>query len=114
MLVILLDNVIKHAPGTGEVEIGCVPAGGETVFRVSDRGPGISERDRERIFERFYQVGESMHHSTPGIGLGLGLYIARKYVEAHRGWITVEERAGGGSMFCFGIPNSLGGWPHTP
>lgn len=112
VLVILLDNVIKHAPGTGEVEIGCVPAGGETVFRVSDRGPGISERDRERIFERFYQVGELMHHSTPGIGLGL--YIARKYVEAHRGWITVEERAGGGSMFCFGIPNSLGGWPHTP
>jgi signal transduction histidine kinase len=57
------------------------------------------------IFERFYQVEDAMHHSKPGIGLGL--YIARSYVEAHNGWIRMEPRPGGGSIFCFGVPNEL-------
>ena len=71
---------------------------------MADRGSGIPEDDRERVFERFYQVEDADHHSIPGIGLGL--YIARSIMEAHGGWIRVEPREGGGSVFSFGVPNS--------
>lgn len=103
VLVMLLDNANKHAPDTGVVEVECTTEDGRTSFSVSDRGAGIPDEERDRIFERFYQVGETLHHSAPG--MGLGLYISRCYVEAHGGWITVEERSGGGTTFRFSIPN---------
>jgi signal transduction histidine kinase len=68
---------------------------------VLDRGPGVPEADRERVFNRFYQVDEPMHHSQPG--LGLGLYIVRKIVNAHGGRIWCDPREDGGSAFRFTI-----------
>jgi len=67
-----------------------------------DRGIGIPEEHRDRLFERFFQVEDALHHSTPG--LGMGLYIAREIVEAHGGIIWYEPRDGGGSTFHFTIP----------
>ena len=61
--------------------IRCVPP--LTLHR--NRGPGVPEGERELIFERFYQVDDVLHHSTPGVGLGL--YIAREVVDAHGGSI---------------------------
>jgi len=75
---------------------------GEVVVSVLDRGEGVPEGERERIFERFYQVGDAEHHSVPGIGLGL--YIARRIVEAHGGRLWYEPREGGGSAFRFSLP----------
>jgi signal transduction histidine kinase len=69
---------------------------------VLDRGMGISEEDRPKVFDRFYQVEDTMHHSTPG--MGLGLYIAREIVGAHGGTIACEPREGGGSIFRFKLP----------
>ena len=66
---------------------------------VSDTGPGISEEHRGRVFERFWQGAAEAHG-----GKGLGLYIARRIVEAHGGRIWVEARPGGGSTFAFEIP----------
>lgn len=103
VILIILDNAVKHTPAGTVVEITCEKRDGMTVFLVADSEPGIPEHARELIFERFYQVEDASHHSKPG--LGLGLYIARTYVEAHGGWIKVEPRPGGGSVFCFAVPN---------
>ncbi len=103
VFIILIENALNHStPGNPvEVELSFVENGGLTVS-VLDRGPGVPEADRERIFERFFQVGDPQHHSTRGIGLGL--YIARDIVETHGGRIWHEPRPGGGSAFRFTLP----------
>lgn len=102
VLLFLLDNACKFSsPGT-PVEVEVKREEGELVFSVLDRGRGIPEWDRERVFERFYQVEEVLHHSTPG--LGLGLYLARRLVEAQGGRIWCKAREGGGSVFSFALP----------
>lgn len=102
VLVILLENALEFSPPDSKVDIWFEQREDEGVFFVADVGSGVPEEDRERVFERFYQVGDAMHHSLPGIGLGL--YIAKEIVAAHGGWISIESREGGGSVFLFGIP----------
>lgn len=104
VLVILLENALQFSPPESKIDLWYEERGNEAVFRVSDRGSSIPEEDRGRVFERFYQVGDVVNHSLPGIGLGL--YIAKEIVVAHRGWISMEPREGGGSVFLFGIPTS--------
>jgi len=102
VLTILLENADKFSPDKTPISIWHVRRGAETVFHVADRGQGIFDEDLELIFERFYQGKDAMRRPTRGIGLGL--YIAKKMVEAHGGWIKVELRENGGSDFSFGIP----------
>lgn len=102
LLIILLDNAIKYSPRGTPVEVTVEMKGEQAIFSVLDRGVGIPEKDRERIFDRFYQVGDVLHHAVPG--LGLGLYIGKNIVELHHGKIWYEARPGGGSVFRFTIP----------
>jgi PAS domain S-box-containing protein len=104
VLKILIDNAITHSPKGAKIDCSCKRDSGGTIFEVADRGPGISEEARERIFERFYQEEQADHHSKPG--MGLGLYIARTYITAHGGWICMTPRKGGGSVFRFAIPDT--------
>jgi PAS domain S-box-containing protein len=101
-LLILLDNAVNYSPPLSEIQIGARPGDNCTVFSVLDRGAGVPEKDRESIFERFYQLEDSRHHSASG--MGLGLYIASEIVRAHGGAIWYEPRDGGGSVFSFSIP----------
>jgi K+-sensing histidine kinase KdpD len=89
----LLDNAVVH--GEGEpVLVRSRLVGPRLVVRVVDRGPGIPERERERIFEPFYRGG------TPaGGGSGLGLAIAKGFIEANGGEVEVESLPGQGSSF---------------
>ncbi len=102
LFVILLDNALKYSPPGSLVEIAGERRGGEIIFSVLDRGGGIPPEDGERVFDRFYQVGSAKHHSGPG--LGLGLYIGKRIIDAHGGRIWYEPREGGGSAFRFSIP----------
>ncbi len=102
VLLILLENAVVHASESPEIELAAELEGTLPTFSVLDRGPGVPERYRERIFDRFVQIGEVDHHSIPGIGLGL--YIAREIVSAHGGRIWHEPREGGGSVFRFTTP----------
>lgn len=99
LLVILLENARKYSPAVSEVEVIVDVAGEGAMVSVMDRGAGIAEEHRKRVFERFYQVEEAQHHSKPG--LGLGLFLAKRIVEQHGGRIWHEPREGGGSIFRF-------------
>lgn len=103
LLMILLDNAVIYAPEASPVDISAEISNGEVVLSVLDRGTGISEDLRERVFDRFFQVEDGMHHSLPGIGLGL--YIACEIATGHGGRIWHEPREGGGSIFRLAIPH---------
>jgi two-component system, OmpR family, sensor histidine kinase KdpD len=92
----LLVNAVRHGGGR-PVLVRSREVGGRLVVRVVDRGPGIPEQERERIFEPFYR-------REGGQGSGLGLSIARGFVEANGGEIAVESVPGQGSSFVVSFP----------
>jgi PAS domain S-box-containing protein len=98
----LLSNALRYAPPHEPVEVRLVPQGREVVFEVRDWGPGIPIGEQSRIFERFHRVGHYMTRE-PG-GAGLGLYLAKRLVEAMGGRIWVSSRLGHGSVFSFALP----------
>ncbi|NPV59992.1 MAG: PAS domain S-box protein [Actinobacteria bacterium] len=102
LLSILLDNAAKYSPQGSDIDLMVEERDAGLLFSVMDRGIGVPEGERERIFERFYQVEDALHHSIPG--MGVGLYIARDIVESHGGRIWCEAREGGGTTFNFIIP----------
>lgn len=106
LLIILLDNAIRYSPSESPVEIIAENDGQNLIISVLDRGIGIPDEDRNRVFDRFYQVEDALQHGGPG--LGLGLYIASRIARAHGGRLSYEPREGGGSAFSFSIPNING------
>ncbi len=98
----LLDNAAKFSPAGKPIEVSAAAGEDEVVISVKDYGIGIPEDQRERIFDRFYQIsgrGDASRH-----GIGLGLAICRGLVEAHEGRIWVESVVGEGSTFSFSVP----------
>ncbi len=109
VLTNLIGNAIKYARAGGTIEVSTRPVifGSDGTQRpgvevsVADDGPGVSAEDRERIFEPYVRAGEA---SRAG-GLGLGLAICKRIVEAHGGEIRVTDRADrGGARFSFTLP----------
>lgn len=102
-LVNLIQNALRYGPEGGLVEAEAWPDGkGNALFTVADRGPGIPEKDRLRIFERFYRVDKARSRELGGTGLGLA--IVRHICLAHGGTVFVDARPGGGSVFTMAIP----------
>jgi signal transduction histidine kinase len=103
----LLGNAIKFSPDGGRITVSVRDVGETAQVSVSDEGVGIPKDQQERIFERFYQVdGSARRHFA---GVGLGLTIAKRIVEAHGGEIWVESVPGNGSTFHFTIPKYQAG-----
>jgi signal transduction histidine kinase len=90
----LIDNALKYTPAGGRVEIGGERDGEHVRLWVQDTGPGISEEDLPRIFDRFYRS-----RTAVGSGSGLGLSIVNSLIQAHGGKVAVENRAEGGAKF---------------
>jgi len=105
VLTNLLSNAIKFAPAGSQVSVRVERADGAVRFGVVDRGPGVPEEERERLFSRFRQLDQSDTRSIGGSGLGLA--IAKAIVVQHGGTIGVES-AGGGSTFFFELPGEDG------
>jgi signal transduction histidine kinase len=101
VLINLVGNAIKFTEA-GEVAIRATVSNGEFLVAVSDTGPGISENDQQRIFEEFQQGDGSS--TRPKGGTGLGLTIAKRIVELHRGRVWVQSGLGQGSTFWFALP----------
>jgi signal transduction histidine kinase len=100
----LIENAVKYSADRKEISLRALRRGGELVLTVEDRGPGIPEGERERIFERFYRRGGL---PGAGTGVGLGLSLVLETVRAHGGRIEVEAREGGGASFRVLLPVAL-------
>jgi signal transduction histidine kinase len=105
ILLNLLSNAVKFTPEGGRIGIEARQADGAVEISVSDTGIGIAPEDQPRIFEEFRQVGSDYAHK--GEGTGLGLTLAKKFVELHGGKIWVESEVGKGSKFTFTLPMNL-------
>jgi signal transduction histidine kinase len=101
VLINLVGNAIKFTEA-GDIQIEAAAVNDGLVVSVSDTGPGISEADRENIFEEFRQAEGSIAKRKGGTGLGLA--IAKRIVELHGGRIWVESEVGKGSTFSFTLP----------
>jgi len=103
VLLNLLDNAAKYAAAGEEVTVALAPrAGGGAVVRVADRGPGVPGDHRDRIFEKFHRVDDTLTAEQGGAGLGLS--IARQLARGLGGDLRHEPRAGGGAVFVFDLP----------
>ena len=102
VLLNLLSNAVKFTPEGGRIEVRAAPANGHVEVAVTDTGVGIAPEDQEAIFEEFRQVGPASAGKREGTGLGLAL--ARKFVELHGGRLWVKSEVGRGSTFTFSLP----------
>lgn len=97
VVINLIDNAIRHSPPRGQINVTTEVRGIVTVLLVSDQGPGVPDVDRGTIFDRFTQL-------DTGGRAGLGLTIAKTFVEAHGERIWYEEAPGGGAGFVLSLP----------
>ena len=102
ILLNLLSNAVKFTPEGGRVTLTSTVANGVITIAVSDTGIGIAPEDQATIFEEFRQVGRDDARKQEGTGLGLTL--AKKFVELHGGRIWVQSQVGQGSTFSFTLP----------
>lgn len=102
VVLILLDNAIKYTPAGREVRVSATSTVQWVSIAVHDSGPGIDPEMLPHIFERFYR-GDA---ARGGKGVGLGLAIAKALVEAQRGQISVETKAGEGTTFTISLPRA--------
>ena len=94
----LLMNAIQAIEDKGEITIDCGKDNGFFCISVSDNGAGISDEDKDKVFEPYY--------STKKFGIGLGLAISKRFVEEHGGTIIVESEAGKGTTMQLRIPDN--------
>src|SRR5262249_25889967 len=102
ILLNLLSNAVKFTPEGGRVGLIATAADEVITIAVSDTGIGIAPEDQATIFEEFRQVGRDDARKQEGTGLGLTL--AKKFVELHGGRIGVRSEVGQGSTFSFTLP----------
>jgi signal transduction histidine kinase len=98
----LLHNAVKFTGPDKQIALRARRGDRGVAIEVEDNGIGIREKDRKRIFERFYRADDLLSRRTEGTGLGLA--IAKRLVEAHGGRIDVDSRQGGGSIFRVQLP----------
>jgi two-component system sensor histidine kinase CiaH len=102
LFVILLDNAIKYSPEETKITITSRKTDHKLKIAIADQGIGIKEQDIPHVFERFYRGDKSRTKSeTPGYGLGLA--IAKKIVESHKGTISVKSSENG-TIFTISLP----------
>ena len=100
----LLDNAIKFSGTSRQIDLSLFSKDDELQLCVKDYGIGISVKDQEKIFDRFYRGDEPQQMGIRGSGIGLT--IVKKIVEAHGGHLTLESRTDEGSTFCVHLPIS--------
>jgi signal transduction histidine kinase len=111
VLANLLDNAVKYSGGSRDVRVRLWTTGGDAAIDVIDRGPGLTARDRARIFDKFYRGSAA---SRDRKGFGLGLPIIQELVKAHRGRVVVESTPGAGSVFRVILPATRSDWTDPP
>jgi signal transduction histidine kinase len=98
----LLSNAVKFTPSGGSVTVRAAPTAGGLEVAVTDTGVGIAPADQQAVFEEFRQVGTDYARKAEGTGLGLAL--AKRFIELHGGTLKLESAPGKGSTFSFTLP----------
>jgi signal transduction histidine kinase len=98
----LVDNAIKFSGTSRQIDVHLFSKDDELLFCVKDYGIGISSKDQEKIFDRFYRCDEPQQMGIRGSWIGLT--IVKKIIEAHQGHLTLESKPGEGSTFCVHLP----------
>lgn len=100
LLTILLDNALEYAPPDSQIELELKSQAGRVIFRISDHGPGVPDKNKKRIFQRFVTTAteEGSRH------YGLGLAVVAELTALHQGRLWVDDTPGGGATFCLELP----------
>lgn len=98
----LLENAAKYSPAGSSINVVLEERQGRIVLKVLDRGSGIAEKDRDRLFRRFHRGGDEATRKARGTGLGL--YIVERLMRAMKGTVEHHARPGGGSIFAATFP----------
>jgi two-component system sensor histidine kinase KdpD len=101
-----VENALKYSPEGSPLSVSAALKGGKIVIGVADRGPGIEENERARVFDKFFR---GRRHRFETKGTGMGLAIAKGIVEAHGERIWVESEPGQGAVFYFSLSAGGGG-----
>jgi signal transduction histidine kinase len=103
ILANLLDNAVRYSAPGSPIGVALTVVGNEAQVRVTDRGVGVPEDERERIFAPFYRASRT--RDIPGTGLGL--HISRRIAEQHHGRLWLESTSESGSVFVVGLPMAM-------
>jgi two-component system phosphate regulon sensor histidine kinase PhoR len=104
ILTNLLSNAVKYSPEGGVVTVDAKDSGDYVTISISDQGIGIPADQIDKIFMRFHRVDN--RDTRQAGGTGIGLYLVKHLVEAHRGRISVQSEMGKGSTFIFTLPKT--------
>ncbi len=96
-VVNLIDNSVKYSTENKFIKITIGSENDFVFIKISDKGIGISEKDQQKVFDKFYRVSSGLIHTTKGTGLGLTL--VKQIMDAHKGKIILESKSGEGSSF---------------
>ena len=97
----LIENALKYSPKEAPVNIMLRNTNNEAVLEVIDRGAGIADIEKEKVFQKFYRVGNEATKRAKGTGLGL--YLTKKIISSHKGKIFILDNSSGGSTFVVTI-----------
>ncbi|PJE67815.1 hypothetical protein COU95_00220 [Candidatus Shapirobacteria bacterium CG10_big_fil_rev_8_21_14_0_10_40_9] len=103
MMLIFLDNAVKYTPRGGQVWVETKQDRRNLIIKIKDNGIGISQKDIPHVFERFYRVDQSRSKDNVA-GFGLGLSLAKRIIEIHKGTVKVSSVLGKGTTFTVLIP----------
>lgn len=93
----LLENAVKYSPVESPLSVSLQQTEGQIILDVADQGPGIPDKEKKKIFERFYRVGNESTRTTKGTGLGL--YLCERIAQDHHAHIKVKDNAPKGTVF---------------
>lgn len=99
VIINLLNNAIKYG-GQKPIEVSVYKDRGDAVFSIRDHGPGVTAEEKERIFNKFERASSTKHFG----GFGIGLFVSKTIVNAHKGTIAVDTADGGGAVFTVRLP----------
>lgn len=101
----LLDNALKYSPKETAINVTLTKNTTKAILQIADNGPGIAEDEKDRVFEKFYRLGNEATRRAKGTGLGL--YLTKKILRKHRGSIRIANNPVGGSIFIVEMPLAI-------